>query len=103
MARVPQSAAYRLSYLFVDLIVWWGIRGYINDFRKRKLKLAPIAYFSTYHGSISHLPTGYLWSPHLVPKPSDWGPIVDVVGFCFCFCFSPLKVVMNNEDLFKHK
>ncbi|KAK8965405.1 Sterol 3-beta-glucosyltransferase UGT80B1 [Platanthera guangdongensis] len=83
MARVPQSAAYRLSYLVVDLIVWWGIRGYINDFRKRKLKLAPIAYFSTYHGSISHLPTGYLWSPHLVPKPSDWGPLVDVVGFCF--------------------
>ncbi|KAG0501704.1 hypothetical protein HPP92_001776 [Vanilla planifolia] len=83
LARVPQSAAYRLSYLIVDLVVWWGIRGYINEFRKRKLKLAPIAYFSTYHGSISHLPTAYLWSPHLVPKPSDWGPLVDVVGFCF--------------------
>ncbi|XP_028551681.1 sterol 3-beta-glucosyltransferase UGT80B1 isoform X1 [Dendrobium catenatum] len=83
LARVPQSAAYRLSYLVVDLIVWWGIRGYINDFRKRKLKLPSIAYFSTYHGSISHLPTGYLWSPHLVPKPNDWGPLVDVVGFCF--------------------
>lgn len=83
LARVPQSAAYRLSYLVVDLIVWWAIRSYINDFRKRKLKLPPIAYFSTYHGSISHLPTGYIWSPHLVPKPSDWGMLVDVVGFCF--------------------
>ncbi|PKA58343.1 Sterol 3-beta-glucosyltransferase UGT80B1 [Apostasia shenzhenica] len=83
MARVSQSAAYRLSYLMVDLIVWWGIRGFINDFRKKKLKLSPIAYFSTYCGSISHLPTGYLWSSYLVPKPSDWGPLVDVVGFCF--------------------
>ncbi|KAG0476923.1 hypothetical protein HPP92_013764 [Vanilla planifolia] len=83
LARVPQTVAYRLSYLVVDLIVWLAIRGYINDFRKRKLKLCPIAYFSTYHGSISHLPTGYLWSPNLVPKPSDWGPLVDVVGFCF--------------------
>ncbi|KAL5714918.1 sterol 3beta-glucosyltransferase [Ranunculus cassubicifolius] len=83
LARVPQPAGYRLSYLIVDLIIWWGIRTFINDFRKRKLKLAPIAYFSTYHGSISHLPTGYLWSPHLVPKPSDWGALVDVVGFCF--------------------
>ncbi|XP_072998610.1 sterol 3-beta-glucosyltransferase UGT80B1 isoform X1 [Typha latifolia] len=82
-ARVPQSAAYRLSYLTVDLIVWWGIRGFINDFRKKKLKLPPIAYFSTYHGSISHLPTGYMWSPQLVPKPSDWGSLVDVVGYCF--------------------
>jgi sterol 3beta-glucosyltransferase len=59
------------------------MRGYINDFRKRKLKLPPIAYFSMYHGSISHLPTGYMWSPHVVPKPSDWGPQVDVLGYCF--------------------
>ena len=54
----------------MDLLIWWGIRGYINEFRKRKLKLPPIAYLSMYHGSISHLPTGYMWSPHLVPKPS---------------------------------
>ncbi|XP_054786841.1 sterol 3-beta-glucosyltransferase UGT80B1 [Prosopis cineraria] len=83
LARVPQSAAYWLSYVIVDLLIWWGIRGIINDFRKKKLKLAPIAYFSTYRGSISHLPTGYMWSPHVVPKPSDWGPLVDVVGYCF--------------------
>ncbi|KAK9903642.1 hypothetical protein M0R45_001065 [Rubus argutus] len=83
LARVPQSAGYWLSYIVVDLLIWWGIRSYINDFRKKKLKLAPIAYFSTYHGSISHLPTGYMWSPHVVPKPSDWGSLVDVVGYCF--------------------
>ncbi|XP_031395030.1 sterol 3-beta-glucosyltransferase UGT80B1 isoform X1 [Punica granatum] len=82
LARVPQAGNW-LSYIVVDMLIWWGIRSYINDFRKRKLKLPPIAYFSTYHGSISHLPTGYMWSPHLVPKPSDWGPLVDVVGYCF--------------------
>ncbi|KAL2519836.1 Sterol 3-beta-glucosyltransferase UGT80B1 [Forsythia ovata] len=82
-ARVPQSAGYWISYILVDLLIWWGIRGYINDFRKKKLKLDPIAYLSTYHGSISHLPTGYMWSPHIVPKPNDWGPLVDVVGYCF--------------------
>ncbi|XXG73523.1 hypothetical protein AAC387_Pa07g2428 [Persea americana] len=83
LARVPQSAGYRLSYYVVNLIIWWSMRTFINDFRKKKLKLSPIAYFSTYNGSISHLPTGYMWSPHLVPKPSDWGVLVDVVGFCF--------------------
>lgn len=60
----------QLSYIVVDLLIWWGMRGYINDFRKKKLKLSPIAYFSMYHGSISHLPTGYMWSPHVVAKPS---------------------------------
>ncbi|KAI9078645.1 hypothetical protein K1719_039394 [Acacia pycnantha] len=83
LARVPRSAGYWLSYIVVELMLWWGMRGLINDFRKRKLKLAPIAYFSMYRGSISHLPTGYMWSPHVVPKPSDWGPSVDVVGYCF--------------------
>lgn len=83
LARVSQSAGYWLSYIIVDLLIWWGMRGIINDFRKRTLKLAPIAYFSMYRGSISHLPTAYMWSPHLVPKPSDWGSLVDVVGYCF--------------------
>jgi len=46
------------------------MRRIINNFRKSTLKLAPIAYFSMYRGSISHLPTSYMWSPHLVPKPS---------------------------------
>ncbi|KAK9219945.1 hypothetical protein WN943_008592 [Citrus x changshan-huyou] len=81
LARVPQSAGYWLSYIIVDLLIWWGIRSYINDFRKRKLKLPPIAYFSTYHGSISHLPTAYMWSPHLVPKPSG-GFITDNGNIC---------------------
>ncbi|XP_057795450.1 sterol 3-beta-glucosyltransferase UGT80B1-like [Salvia miltiorrhiza] len=83
LARVPQSAGYWLSYILVDLLIWWGIRGLINEFRRNKLKLPPIAYFSSYHGSISHLPTGYMWSPHVVPKPNDWGNQVDVVGYCF--------------------
>ncbi|KAJ1424984.1 UDP-glucuronosyl/UDP-glucosyltransferase [Sesbania bispinosa] len=83
LARVPQSAGYWLSYIIVDLLIWWGMRGIINEFRRRTLKLAPIAYFSMYRGSISHLPTGYMWSPHVVSKPSDWGPLVDVVGYCF--------------------
>eukprot|EP01018_Ginkgo_biloba_P018514 Gb_40347 [translate_table: standard] len=83
LTRVMQSAGYWLSYLVVDLLIWWGVRGIINDFRKKKLKLPTIAYLSAYSGSISHLPTGYMWSPHLVPKPKDWGVLVDVVGFCF--------------------
>ncbi|KAG6390517.1 hypothetical protein SASPL_148255 [Salvia splendens] len=83
LARVPQSPGYWLSYILVDLLIWWGIRGLINEFRRNKLKLPPIAYFSSYHGSISHLPTGYMWSPHVVPKPDDWGNQVDVVGYCF--------------------
>ena len=85
----------------------------INDLRKKKLKLRPVTYLSGTQSSGSNIPYGYMWSPHLVPKPkgsvsyelthecfssflidrnfrfklfnlfSDWRPQIDVVGFCF--------------------
>ncbi|KAL9998548.1 putative sterol 3-beta-glucosyltransferase [Helianthus debilis subsp. tardiflorus] len=83
LSRVKQPAGYRLSYQIVDSLIWLGIRDMINDVRKKKLKLRPVTYLSGSHGSESDIPHGYIWSPHLVPKPKDWGPKVDVVGFCF--------------------
>ncbi|KAL8513464.1 hypothetical protein ACS0TY_012795 [Phlomoides rotata] len=73
----------QLSYQIVDSLIWLGIRDMINDVRKKKLKLRPVTYLSGSQGSESDIPYGYIWSPHLVPKPKDWGPKVDVVGFCF--------------------
>ncbi|KAK2648891.1 hypothetical protein Ddye_016380 [Dipteronia dyeriana] len=83
LSRVKQPAGYRLSYQIVDSLIWLGIRDMINDVRKRKLKLRPVTYLSGSQGSDADVPFGYIWSPHLVPKPKDWGPKVDVVGFCF--------------------
>ncbi|KAB5527824.1 hypothetical protein DKX38_021671 [Salix brachista] len=92
LSRVKQSAGYRLSYQIVDSLIWLGIRDMINDLRKKKLKLRPVTYLSGSQGSDSNVPYGYIWSPHLVPKPKgaayrenvkNWGPKIDVVGFCF--------------------
>ncbi|KAL5725206.1 sterol 3beta-glucosyltransferase [Ranunculus cassubicifolius] len=83
LSRVKQQAGYRLSYQIVDSMIWLGIRDMINDFRKKKLKLRPVTYLSGAQGSSSDIPYGYIWSPHLVPKPKDWGHRVDVVGFCY--------------------
>ncbi|CAK7349248.1 unnamed protein product [Dovyalis caffra] len=52
-------------------------------YREKKLNLQPVTYLSGSQGSDSDVPHGYIWSPHLVPKPKDWGPKIDVVGFCF--------------------
>ncbi|WRX10053.1 UDP-glucuronosyl/UDP-glucosyltransferase - like 10 [Theobroma cacao] len=83
LSRVKQPAGYRLSYQIVDSLIWLGIRDMINDVRKKKLKLRPVTYLSGSQASDSDVPHGYIWSPHLVPKPKDWGPKIDVVGFCF--------------------
>ncbi|XP_004506587.1 sterol 3-beta-glucosyltransferase UGT80A2 [Cicer arietinum] len=83
LSRVKQPAGYRLSYQIVDSLIWLGIRDMINDLRKKKLKLRPVTYLSGSQGSETDIPHAYIWSPHLVPKPKDWGPKIDVVGFCF--------------------
>lgn len=59
----------QLSYQIVDSMIWLGIRDMINEFRKKKLKLRPVTYLSGSQGSGNDIPHGYIWSPHLVPKP----------------------------------
>lgn len=59
----------QLSYQIVDSLIWLGIRDMINDVRKKKLKLRPVTYLSGSQASESEIPHGYIWSPHLVPKP----------------------------------
>ncbi|KAJ0792530.1 putative sterol 3-beta-glucosyltransferase [Helianthus annuus] len=69
LSRVKQPAGYRLSYQIVDSLIWLGIRDMINDVRKKKLKLRPVTYLSGSQASEANIPHGYIWSPHLVPKP----------------------------------
>ncbi|KAH7571390.1 hypothetical protein JRO89_XS04G0036000 [Xanthoceras sorbifolium] len=83
LSRVKQHAANRLSYQIVDALIWLGIRDMINELRKKQLKLRPVTYFRGSYNSPLDVPHAYIWSPHLVPKPKDWGYKVDVVGFCF--------------------
>ncbi|KAJ8428070.1 hypothetical protein Cgig2_006793 [Carnegiea gigantea] len=83
IAHLPKTPGNRVSYVLVDLLISWILRDLINDLRTSKLKLPPIPYLSMYCGSLYHLPTGYMWSRHVLPKPKDWGPLVDVVGYCF--------------------
>ncbi|WJX77452.1 sterol 3beta-glucosyltransferase [Trifolium repens] len=83
LSRVRQPIGYRLSYQIVDALIWLGIRDLINEFRKKKLKLRAITYLRGSYTSPPDMPYGYIWSPNLVPKPKDWGPNIDIVGFCF--------------------
>ena len=66
------------------------MRDLINEFRKKKLKLKPITYLS---GSYTHpfdVPHGYIWSPHLVPKPKGQMCIYSVLSHC-----SPLFSIID--------
>jgi len=77
----PQRRNY-MSYKLVDLLMWQGTERMINEFRTEELGLRKIRKGDGGREILLDLgiPHAFMWSPHLVPKPADWGPLYDVIG-----------------------
>ena len=56
----------------------------VNRFRVHTLGLEPVSTLWA-PGQLfrQKVPYSYLWSPGLIPKPLDWGPEIDIVGYVF--------------------
>lgn len=93
-SRNPNPYQSYISYLLVDKLLWLGLHGVINEFRTQCLGLLPIRESEDADSLIHTLkvPFTYCWSPHLIPKPLDWGPHIDVCGFFF------LKSLSHNYE-----
>lgn len=70
----------RLSYKLFDGITWLLIREKVNIWRQTHLKLMPTKLEEL---QLSQVPFLYNFSPAVVPKPSDWGHLVQVTGYWF--------------------
>ncbi|KAJ5232851.1 hypothetical protein N7468_005807 [Penicillium chermesinum] len=78
------TVANFVSYAVVDMMVWEGLGDIVNKFRKTVLSLDGLDSMTA--PSLIHrlkTPVAYLWSPAVLPKPSDWGDNIDVCGFSF--------------------
>ncbi|KAL4087871.1 hypothetical protein PRIC1_012302 [Phytophthora ramorum] len=77
----PQKRNY-LSYKLVDLLMWQGTEGIVNEFRTEVLGLRKIRKGDGGRDILLDLkiPHAFMWSSELVPKPKDWGDLYDVVG-----------------------
>lgn len=73
-----------MSYPLVEMMVWQGLGDLVNDFRVKTLCLDPVSTLWA-PGALyrMNVPISYLWSPSLVPKPSDWADNIDISGFVF--------------------
>ncbi|MCJ1435394.1 hypothetical protein MMC27_004767 [Xylographa pallens] len=81
-----------VTYPLVEMMMWQGLGDLVNKFRKQDLGLEPVSTLWA-PGQLFRLkvPYTYLWSPGLVPKPSDWGPEIDITGFVFLDLASSFK------------
>ncbi|GAQ77601.1 UDP-Glycosyltransferase superfamily protein [Klebsormidium nitens] len=92
-----------MTYTIIDYLMWLGTKGIINAFRRKQLGLKPVGLMDP-GSSLIHqnkVPFGYIWSPSLVPKPKDWGPHIDVVGFCFLDLAKNYKPEQELVDFLK--
>ncbi|PVH98274.1 glycosyltransferase family 1 protein [Periconia macrospinosa] len=73
-----------MSYPLVEMMTWQGLGDLINRFRQKTLCLEEVSTLWA-PGQLYRLkvPYTYMWSPGLVPKPSDWGAEIEVSGFVF--------------------
>ena len=81
-----------MSYPLVEMMTWQGLGDLVNRFRVKTLGLEPVSTLWA-PGQLFRLkvPYTYMWSPGLIPKPSDWGPEIDIAGFVFLDLASSFK------------
>ncbi|OMP89011.1 UDP-sugar-dependent glycosyltransferase 52 [Diplodia seriata] len=82
--NIDESYTNFMSYPLVEMMTWQGLGDLVNKFRVKTLGLEPVSTLWA-PGELYRLkvPYTYLWSPTLVPKPSDWGPEINIAGFTF--------------------
>ena len=80
------------STLIYVFRTWQGLGDLVNRFRVHTLGLEPVSTVWA-PGQLFRMkvPYTYLWSPGLIPKPSDWGPEIDIAGFVFLDLASSFK------------
>ncbi|KAL8814666.1 MAG: hypothetical protein Q9223_006127 [Gallowayella weberi] len=73
-----------MSYPLVEMMTWQGLGDLVNRFRVHTLGLEAVSTVWA-PGQLFRMkvPYTYMWSPGLIPKPSDWGPEIDIAGFVF--------------------
>jgi sterol 3beta-glucosyltransferase len=81
LAPMQNMLENKQSYAVVDKMIWVGLGGIMNEFRK-SIGLQALSQGASLVSKL-RVPQTYCMSPHLAPKPTDWGPHIDVVGFWF--------------------
>ena len=103
-SNVDREYTNYMSYPLVELVTWQGLGDLVNRFRVTTLGLEPVSTLWA-PGQLSRLkvPTTYLWSPSLCPKPKDWGPEIDIAGYVFLDLASSFKPEDKLEKFLNQK
>ncbi|KAJ3273334.1 Sterol 3-beta-glucosyltransferase [Terramyces sp. JEL0728] len=68
-----------MSHAMIEQVLWKGIVGQVNTWRKNKLDLVPLPYAL----ENKKIPFLYSFSPSVVPQPADWPDWIHTCGYWF--------------------
>ncbi|KAL8707417.1 MAG: hypothetical protein Q9220_007562 [cf. Caloplaca sp. 1 TL-2023] len=72
------------SYILVELVNWLALGSYLNHLRGQVYGMKPVSWtWAVYDFWKMRIPHICLWSPYLLPPPSDWDADIDVAGYTF--------------------
>ncbi|CAO1601118.1 hypothetical protein XANCAGTX0491_004782 [Xanthoria calcicola] len=78
----PGNLCNHLSYLAVELINWLALGSHLNHLRERSYGMKPVSWtWALYDSFRMGIPHICLWSPSLLPRPSDWDSNVEIAGY----------------------
>ncbi|WP_420643730.1 glycosyltransferase [Candidatus Leptofilum sp.] len=69
-----------LTYLLAEQLVWSGFRQSVNRWRQEVLGLGKRPFLGAF-SQLGHTPTLLGFSPHIVPRPSDWESTIQFTGY----------------------
>lgn len=72
-----------LTHVMMDAMSWLPLRPVINEWRQEQLSLPPLDVNYPKQHRQRQMPMLYGFSPHVVPKPPDWGDHVHITGYWF--------------------
>jgi sterol 3beta-glucosyltransferase len=73
----------RLTHAVFDTTLWLPVRPVINKWRREQLRLPPLGTNYPRPYRQQQAPILYGFSPHVIPKPADWGDNVNITGYWF--------------------
>jgi UDP:flavonoid glycosyltransferase YjiC (YdhE family) len=72
------------SFWVAQQVMWQSFRPADKRARLELLDLPPAPLFGPYRSNVLlRDPVLYAYSPHVIPKPPDWGPEIQVTGYWF--------------------
>lgn len=72
-----------LTHLIIEIMFWLPLRPVINQWRQEQLGLPPASVNYPQQYRRQKMPLLFGFSPHVVPKPLDWGDHIHVTGYWF--------------------